>query len=145
LIRSRGLFTGVPRVLGLAAPAPTRCIEPRRGFTYGKPRWHGAHLPRTLEAVSFKSADTSILLVKTSPRFEVSFLRNDQVRQHGHQRDTRGKESATELEGSDAQLDRIPTVEIDNYHGITVKAILVFAVRDLSHPPTTTKLISHSH
>jgi hypothetical protein len=59
--------------------------------------------------------------------------------------DARGKESVTELEGSDAQLDWIPTVEIDNYHGITVKTILVFAVRDLSHPPTTQKLISHSH
>ena len=59
--------------------------------------------------------------------------------------DATGKESVTELEPSDAQLDRVPTVEIDNYHGLTAKTMLVFAVKDLSKPSPIQLLTSHSH
>jgi hypothetical protein len=42
--------------------------------------------------------------------------------------DARGKESVVESEDSVGHLDRTPTVEIDNYHGLTAKTMVVFAV-----------------
>ena len=43
------------------------------------------------------------------------------------------EKSASELEhgsdhGKDQQLDRVATVDIDNYHGLTAKTVLVYIV-----------------
>lgn len=55
--------------------------------------------------------------------------------------DARGKEPVVESEDSVGHLGRTPTVEIDNYHGLTAKTIVVFAVSVLSRSSLIQPLI----
>ena len=47
--------------------------------------------------------------------------------QHEHEKTASELENGSD-QGKDHQLDRVATVDVDNYHGLTAKTMLVYLV-----------------